>query len=362
MVEPHGSTDARRAPARLKTEITFDMIVLRIAPLAFVCSVMVLGGCSSCQKATQPSLPGTPAPAPVAASAAAPVQSAAAPATDKYTGGSCPLLPELTAVGSVTQLAERRGSVKFALPPSAWPGAVGPAGDATLTLNSNWTLDLRAETSNSRHVYACSPGVQADGEGDTVHASCELGKECEYTIFLSGTEQSEMDEYARGCRDDDSMQPLGTQHLLIRVAAVSKSYWRGQVGWGATPPERTPVRTFSAPKPGSNEAATVIDEAPLTLQIIPGAKNRAIHEAVSKELQRELVGEACLLLFEGQPARKPRELTEVYTVGEAHQQHAEAIARRLEPVTGPVAVKTWPGDWPYDVVVVTGERLALPVR
>jgi hypothetical protein len=59
------------------------------------------------------------------------------------------------------------------------------------------------------------------------------------------TDESEMKGYAESCREDDSIQPLGTQHLLIRVSAVSKSYWRGQVGWGSMPPKRTPVRTFT---------------------------------------------------------------------------------------------------------------------
>lgn len=281
-----------------------------------------------------------------------------APVAVRYSGASCPLLPALTPVRSVMQLAEDRGGLKIALPFFRWPDTIGNTGPAYFSLDQDGTFRFRAEALNFHYLFTCQ-GSKVEASGDTVRASCEFGKQCEHYVYLDGRfSESEISDGIRRCREDESEKPLGTQHFLFRVAAVSDTYWRAQVAWEAAPPRETAVRTFLAPKPGSDEPAELPYDPPFTLQIIPGATDRALHEAVSSELQRELTNTRCALLFEGQPAARPRKVTEVYAVGDAHRQEAAAIARRLEPITGPVAVKAWPGDWPYDVVVVTGERKA----
>jgi hypothetical protein len=96
---------------------------------------------------------------------------------------------------------------------------------------------------------------------------------------------------------------------------------------------------------------------PLLLQTIPGAKNTALYETVKKALQQR-TGRDCPFLFEGQPAKKPRTVSEVFFVGKGNEDAARGVARQLEPVIGKVEVKEWPGSWDYDVVVVVGDTVA----
>lgn len=92
----------------------------------------------------------------------------------------------------------------------------------------------------------------------------------------------------------------------------------------------------------------------LLVQVIPGAADRGLFESVRGALQR---AQGDFAVFQGAPAKKPRVESEVlYTEG--HRSDAEAIARQLAPVIGPVTPAPWPGAWDYDVVVVVGSKAA----
>lgn len=93
----------------------------------------------------------------------------------------------------------------------------------------------------------------------------------------------------------------------------------------------------------------------LLVQLIPGAKDTALFDAVKTEIAKSSAADR--LVFEGTPASKPREVSEVlFTSG--NEAEAKKLAAALEPVIGRVEVKPWPGEWDFGVVVVVGAKKA----
>jgi hypothetical protein len=96
-------------------------------------------------------------------------------------------------------------------------------------------------------------------------------------------------------------------------------------------------------------------EAPL-IQIVAGAKDRSLLEAVERELQRPSDRGDCPPLFRGPPAQSPRLESEIYFSNPGARPEAERVAALLEKLLGKVPVQPWPGEWRYDVVIVVGSK------
>lgn len=60
-----------------------------------------------------------------------------------------------------------------------------------------------------------------------------------------------------------------------------------------------------------------------------------------------------MFLFEGPPAIVSRTVSELFYV-QGKESAALEVAKLLEPVVGVLKPKEWPGQWDYDVIVVTG--------
>ncbi len=121
------------------------------------------------------------------------------------------------------------------------------------------------------------------------------------------------------------------------------------VGACATPAGQPLRRCEAHARSSSNEYSYLVE-------VLPGAKSRAPVEAVEGALLAAPI-KALSGLFEGPPAKKQRETTEVY-FREGFEAQARAVAEALAPVIGKVDAKAWPGAWDYDVIVVVGETLA----
>lgn len=121
------------------------------------------------------------------------------------------------------------------------------------------------------------------------------------------------------------------------------------VGPCATPAGQSLRRCEAQFHPSSTEYSYLVE-------VLPGAKSRAPVDAVEAVLRAAPL-EYVFGLFEGPPAKKQRETTEVY-FREGFEAQARAVAGALAPVIGKVEAKPWPGAWDYDVIVVVGETLA----
>ncbi|MBM4783724.1 MAG: hypothetical protein GQE15_39145 [Archangiaceae bacterium] len=64
-----------------------------------------------------------------------------------------------------------------------------------------------------------------------------------------------------------------------------------------------------------------------------------------------------LLFILGPQATKPRTVSEIF-FGPKSEADAKTVAKKLEPVLGPITVKPWPGQTPFQVVVVIGDTRA----
>jgi len=105
----------------------------------------------------------------------------------------------------------------------------------------------------------------------------------------------------------------------------------------------------------------------MTLELVQGARASELFSAVALRLQsaywpqwREAGANSLPVLIRGQPARRLRVETEIFYSGvDRAKELAEAAARLLAPVVGPVVPRPWPGSSEFAVVVVVGER-AIP--
>jgi hypothetical protein len=96
------------------------------------------------------------------------------------------------------------------------------------------------------------------------------------------------------------------------------------------------------------------------VELMQGATDAALYGRVKALVQGDAEVGRGRVLFEGPRARDPRTVSEVFYVGDGNRSQAEAVAARLLPVTGPMEVKPWPGEWDYDVVVVVGAKVVEP--
>ena len=150
---------------------------------------------------------------------------------------------------------------------------------------------------------------------------------------------------------------VGTASARLTVTAASARIMLASLSW---PPSyrSSGVSLLRCEAASPTCDWTFPDQVPLT-QIIPGAQDQALFEAVRRDLLRAPpVNEECPAVFEGPPARKQRVESEVFFASPAAEVEAKKIAERLKPVIGPVEVKPWPGAWQYSVVVVVGSKVA----
>lgn len=117
-------------------------------------------------------------------------------------------------------------------------------------------------------------------------------------------------------------------------------------------------RAFRKCREGGRCTWSAPDAARL-VQLIPGADDRTLFDAVSAMLLRKVDGE-CPRVFTAPQARTPRVESEVFFSSPGARQAASALAKELEGILGPVEPKPWPGEWPYDVIVVAGSQKATP--
>jgi hypothetical protein len=186
-----------------------------------------------------------------------------------------------------------------------------------------------------------SPGIpsgQCEGTEPVVVTYGSIEGSCAETLTAYGTEGIET-------------VPKGTSKTTISVELVSDELMVIQ--------DRTYGRTVV--RHCSDECA-VSGPDTLFLEIIPGARNRALFDSTLAFLRKAKL-EALrvpVLVFEGPDAKKARVETEIFFAeGRPDAKDlAEKVARELEPIVGVVSVKQWPGKWDYPVVVVVGERKA----
>lgn len=112
----------------------------------------------------------------------------------------------------------------------------------------------------------------------------------------------------------------------------------------------------SPPRSNNPRCSRTEPTSQLLVQLVPGAKDTALFGAVKAAIEAQPVADD-RLVFEGTPASKPREVSEVlFTAG--NEAEAKKLAATLEPVIGRVEVKPWPGEWDFGVVVVVGAKKA----
>jgi hypothetical protein len=97
------------------------------------------------------------------------------------------------------------------------------------------------------------------------------------------------------------------------------------------------------------------------IELMPGSADATLWTQLASHLRGLPADGAPGVFFEGPRAREKREVSEIFFVGEKNEAVASELASTLAPILGPVAIKPWPGDWDYDVVVVVGEKRA-PAR
>ena len=115
----------------------------------------------------------------------------------------------------------------------------------------------------------------------------------------------------------------------------------------------------------------------INIQLIPGSHDGSTLRAIEERLQlaatqdrnaaffappRPSMSQTNVVITIAPPARVPRHRSEIfYVVGQPDNKTelaldaANAVAGQLEPLIGKVSPKKWPGAWPAQVVVVTGE-------
>ena len=99
-------------------------------------------------------------------------------------------------------------------------------------------------------------------------------------------------------------------------------------------------------------------EYEVVVHLVPGAKDERLLTAASKLIEGLSAESADGYLFvRGAPAANVRTVSEIF-FGPKSETTARAIARKLEPVLGPITVKPWPGQTTFQVVVVLGDTKA----
>lgn len=88
------------------------------------------------------------------------------------------------------------------------------------------------------------------------------------------------------------------------------------------------------------------------VQLVAGAKDPKVALAAEKLIDGWQ--DTGMLFVRGPPATNPRTVTEIFFAKD-QRPNAEDLAQKLAPVIGTVVVKPWPGEQPFQVVVVFGD-------
>jgi hypothetical protein len=98
--------------------------------------------------------------------------------------------------------------------------------------------------------------------------------------------------------------------------------------------------------------ATGASAAGLVVQLVNGAKTSRLAKAAEALIT---ASKERALFVRGPPATNKRKQSELFFRG-GHEPDAKAIATLLEPALGKLTPKAWPGETPFDVVVVFGDE------
>lgn len=99
-------------------------------------------------------------------------------------------------------------------------------------------------------------------------------------------------------------------------------------------------------------------EGDVVVNLVPAAKDEKLADATWAliEAWKDASAEKLLFLL-GPKATNPRTVSEIF-FGPKSEAVAKTVAKKLEPVLGPITVKPWPGTTPFQVVVVLGDTRA----
>lgn len=253
----------------------------------------------------------------------------------------CPFSPLLSPVKAIDRLAASLGGVRLS--------RLGD-GLSSVDLSADGAIDYRYEHGGSvMYIHHCSTPANASIQGRTATGSCDAPPDCFFRVWIAEPDES----YLRQCRAE---QPDQTIHMMLSVKARSATLLRAAFQWQASNPIRAPAFYANFVKEGREFRETMRK----SIQLFQGGTNAKLLAAIKAELQRPPAQGMswCPILFEASKARDPHEFSEIYYVGEINAAEAREWAKRLEPITGPVAVKPWPGEWDYDLVIVAGAKKA----
>ncbi len=89
------------------------------------------------------------------------------------------------------------------------------------------------------------------------------------------------------------------------------------------------------------------------VQVRPGSRNQRLYRRLLRALREGGLGEFAVV--RGPRTVDPRRVTEIWYQAGA-EASAHAIARRLEPLVGPVAPRAWESGGPYRVTIIVGRK------
>jgi hypothetical protein len=207
----------------------------------------------------------------------------------------CKLLPALKPVKSLRTVAEQLGGVELEV------GSVRDQderfGTGSIRLSPTGELDFHAERGMSAmYAYECPSAAEATFTGRLARASCELDADCHYRVLINGTSRAQIDEYEQWCRAEGSVNgPIGPVHLLVSIRAWSPTVLRGQASWDVQAPGESATRTYLKV---ARRRFSPSDE--VLVQLVPGAKDRALHQAIQSRLLQPR-SDSCPLVF-GRPS------------------------------------------------------------
>lgn len=99
-------------------------------------------------------------------------------------------------------------------------------------------------------------------------------------------------------------------------------------------------------------------EGEVVVNLVNAAKDEQLTDAASTLIDGWKGAAVENFLFvKGPQATNPRTVSEIF-FGPKSEAAAKTVAKKLEPVLGPITAKPWPGKTPFQVVVVVGDTKA----